>query len=259
MRSGFDLYAHGTSWLHRLDPRTKMAFVTISFGLLLLTNQIPLLVGYLVMVHVGLLRAGISWRRISWLWQRMWPLAVLILVLWPLSHPQGQPVLVAWWRMRITLPGIRQGVLAAARVTGLAFAMYVMLLTTDQAALVQGLVSVGMPFEWGLGLAIGLRFLPLLMGMYGTITDAQRARGWTPEREGLLRRLRSQGPTLVALVISSLRLTDALTLALASRGFRPGQPRTTRRSLRLRRADFACLVGLCVLTLALVALERLYR
>lgn len=259
MRSGFDLYAHGTSWLHRLDPRTKMAFVAVSFGLLLLTNQIPLVVGYLALVHVVLLRAGISSRRISWLWQRMWPLALLILVLWPLSYPEGQPVLVGWWRIRITLPGIQQGVLAALRVTGLAFAIYVMLLTTDQASLVQGLVSLGMPFEWGLGLAIGLRYLPLLLGMYGTITDAQRARGWTPEREGLLRRLRAQGPTLVALVIGSLRLTDALTLALASRGFRPGQPRTTRRPLRLGRVDFACLLGMGILTVASVAFAWGYR
>ncbi len=235
-----------------------MAFVAASFGVLLFTNQILLVVGYLVLVHVLLLRAGISSARISWLWQRMLPLAVLILVLWPLSNPGGRPVLVECWHIRITLPGIQQGVLAALRVTGLAFAVYVMLLTTDQAALVQGMVGLGLPFEWGLGLAIGLRYMPLLSGMYGTITEAQRARGWTPEREGLLRRLRAYGPTLVALAIGALRLTDALTLALAARGFRPGQPRTSRRPLRLERADRLCLLGLGVLTVALVALEWVY-
>jgi len=258
MHPGLDIYSAGTSWLHRLDPRTKMAFVGASFVVLLLTGQIPLVIGYLVLVHLALRRGGISWRRIGWLWRRIWPLTVLILLLWPLSNPVGQPVLVAWWRVRITLPGLLQGLLAALRVNALAFAVYVLLLTTDQTGLVQGLVRLGLPFEWGLALAIGLRYLPLLMGMYGTITDAQRARGWTPERAGLVRRVRAYGPTLVALVIGALRLTDALTLALAARGFRPGQPRTTRRPLRLGRMDRLCLAGLGMLSAALVALERVW-
>ncbi len=258
MGPGFDLYTAGTSWLHRLDPRTKMTFVGASFVLLLLTGQIILVLAYLVVVHAVLRRAGIPWRRIGWLWARMWPLTLLILILWPLSNPGGEPVLVQWWWIRITLPGIGQGLLAGLRVNGLAFAVYVLLLTTDQSGLVQGLVGIGLPFEWGLALAIGLRYLPLLLGMYGTITDAQRARGWTPEEEGLVRRARAYGPTLVALVIGALRLTDGLTLALAARGFRPGQPRTTRRPLQLRWADRVCLAGIGVLTLALVAAEWIY-
>jgi energy-coupling factor transporter transmembrane protein EcfT len=91
--------------------------------------------------------------------------------------------------------------------------------------------------------------------MYGTITDAQRVRGWTPEAESLLQRLRAYGPTLVALVIGALRLTDNLTFALAARGFRPGQARTTRRPLRLRRIDHVCLAALGLLTLGLMVLE----
>jgi energy-coupling factor transport system permease protein len=144
---------------------------------------------------------------------------------------------------------------AALRVNGLALAAFVLLLTTDQTELVQGLVRLGLPFEWGLTLALGLRYLPLLHGMYGTIADAQRARGWTPEREGALRRLLAYRPALVALVIGALRLTDGLTHALAARGFRPGQPRTSRRCLRLRRVDRICLFALALLTAVLLSLE----
>jgi energy-coupling factor transport system permease protein len=211
--------------------------------------------GYLVGVHVLLWQARIPGRRIGWLWRQMAPVSLLILLLWPLSSPGGKPVLVDWWWIQITLPGITQGLLAALRVNGLAFAVFTLLLTTDQSALVQGLVCLGLPFEWGLTLAIGLRTLPLLRGMYGGIVDAQRARGWTPEQAGLLRRLRAYGPTLVALVIGALRLTDTLTFTLAARGFRPGQPRTTRRPLRLRRIDWVCLAGWGVLAAGLLAFE----
>jgi energy-coupling factor transport system permease protein len=255
----FDLYASRQSRLHELDPRTKMAFVGVSFLLLLMADRLIPLLGYLVLVHGLLWRARIPWDRVGWLWRQMWPVSLLILVLWPLSNPVGSPVLLAWWRIRITLPGVRQGLLAALRVNALAFAVFVLLLTTSQTELVQGLVRLGLPFEWGMTLAIGMRYLPLLYGTYGTISDAQRARGWTPERAGVVRRLRAYVPTLVALVISALRLTDTLTLALAARGFRPGHPRTTRRPLRLDRIDRVCLAGLALVSLGAVGLRVGWR
>jgi energy-coupling factor transport system permease protein len=232
-----------------------MAFVAVSFALLLLSNQLLVVLGYLVIVHLLLWLAGVPGSRIAWLWRQMWGVSLLILLLWPVSYPIGRPVLLEWWRISITLPGLQQGLMAALRVNALALAVFVLLVTTDQTHIVQGLVRLGLPFEWGLALAIGLRYLPLLHGTYGTITDAQRARGWTPERDGLIKRLRAHVPTLVALVIEALRLTDRLTLALASRGFRPGQPRTTRRCLRFRRVDWVCLGGLGLLLVSAIALR----
>jgi energy-coupling factor transport system permease protein len=257
MDTHFDVYVAGDRWLHRLDPRTKIAFVVASFAVLLPTDCLLVVLGYLIAVHLLLWGARISRRRIAWLWRQMWPVTLLILLLWPLSHPGGEPVLLSWWRIRVTLPGVRQGLLAALRVNALAFAVFVLLLTTAQTELVQGLVRLGLPFEAGLTLALGLRYLPLLLGMYTTITDAQRARGWTPERQGPLRRLLAYRPALIALVIGALRLTDQLTFALAARGFRPGHPRTTRHQLHMRRADWLCLVGLALLTAGLLALELL--
>jgi energy-coupling factor transport system permease protein len=243
----FDLYVARRSWLHQLDPRTKLAFVGVSFVLLLLNSHLALSVVYLVVVHFLLWRASIPWDRIRWLWRQMWPVTLLILLLRPLFYPTGQPVLWAFWRVKITLPSLLQGLAAALRVDALAFAVFVLLVSTGQAQLVQALVRLGIPFEWGLALAIALRYLPLLYALYGTITDAQRARGWTAERGSLLARLRAYVPTLVALIIAALRLSDTLTLALAARGFRPGYPRTAYRSLHLGRTDWWCLAGLGVM------------
>jgi energy-coupling factor transport system permease protein len=260
MNPRFDLYVSRQSWVHELDPRTKMAFVGVSFVVLLLAKGLLLPLGYLVLVHLLLLRgAHVPWKRIGWLWRQLWVVSLLVLMLWPLSNPTGTPVLMQWWRIRITLPGMRQGAVAALRVNALAFAMFVLLVTTDQTSLVQGLVRLGLPFEWGLTLAIGLRYLPSLYGTYGSISDAQRARGWTPERAGVVRRLRTYVPTLVALVISALRLTDTLTLALAARGFRPGYPRTTRLRLRLRTMDWVCLAGLSLLLVGTIGWQLARR
>jgi len=252
-----DLYVSRDSWLHRLDPRTKMGLVAASFALLLLNNQTTLMLAYLVAVHILLRRSCVPWSRIGWLWRRMWPVSLAIFLLWPLFYPAGQPVLVEWRQIRITLPSILDGLTSALRIDALAFAALVLLVSTDQTSLVQGLVGLGLPFEWGLAMAIALRYLPLLDGSYQTITQAQKARGWSPQQSSLFRRARAQGPTLVALVISALRLTDSLTRALAARGFQPGQPRTSRRPLRMAPADHWGLGASAALLLAAIALRVL--
>jgi len=150
---------------------------------------------------------------------------------------------------------LMEGLSNALRVIDLAFAAFVLLVSTDQTCLVQGLVRLGLPYEWGLGLAIGLRYLPLLHGTYQTITDAQRARGWSPNRGSPLRRARAHLPALIALVIAALRLSDALTLALAARGFQPGQARTTRRSLHMTPTDWRALAALGFLLVAAAGLR----
>lgn len=256
MSQRFDLYVPRPSWLHRLDPRTKMAFVVASFALLLLNDQPVLMLAYLLAVHTVLRTAGIPWARIGWLWRRMWPVSLTILVLWPLFYTVGEPVLLEWWRIRITLPSLLEGLASALRVDALAFAVFVLLVATDQTRLVQGLVKLGLPFEWGLSIAIALRYLPLLDGTYRIITDAQRARGWSPEQSTLLERARAYVPTLVALVIAALRLSDSLTRALAARGFRPGYPRTSRRPLHMQQGDWYGLALSAALLAAAVVLRR---
>ncbi|MGD2164305.1 MAG: energy-coupling factor transporter transmembrane component T [Anaerolineae bacterium] len=257
MSPRYDLYVSRSSWLHRLDPRTKMAFVLVSFAMLLLNHQLALMAAYLVLVHVLLRLASVPWSHIGWVWRRMWAVSLMILVLWPLFYPGGEPVLLAWWRIRVTAPSLLQGLVSALRVVALAFSVFVLMASTDQSLMVQGLVGLGLPFEAGLALAIGLRYLPLLHGTYQTITDAQRARGWSPARRSLIQRARAYVPTLVALIIAALRLSDDLTLALASRGFQPGHPRSTRRPLRFRPADWWCLAGLSLLLVGAIALRVL--
>jgi len=251
----FDLYVSRGSWLHRLDPRTKMALVVASFILLLMSDQVLVMLAYLAAVHLLLRTAGIPWTRIGWLWGRMWPLTLMIFILWPLFYPGGEPVLLDWWLIRITRPSLLAGLAAGLRVDALAFAVLTLMVSTSQSRLVQGLVRLGLPFEWGLGLAIALRYLPLLHGTYQSIWDAQRARGWRPEHASLRQRARAYIPTLVALVIAALRLADALTLALAARGFQPGHRRTTRHPLRMHSADWWCLAVLSLLIASAIYLR----
>jgi energy-coupling factor transport system permease protein len=241
MSFAFDLYVDRPSWLHRLDPRTKLAFVILSSVLLLSFSSPFISAAFLLGIHAILWSGKVPASRLRWAWQRMWPITALILVLWPVFYPQGDKVLWQVWRIRITTQGLLQGLGTALRIDALAFAFLVLLFSTDQTRLVRGLVKLGLPYEWGLTLAIALRYLPTLYGIYATVSEAQQARGWIIGEGNFTRRLKSYLPILVAVIVTALRLADNLSLALAARGFQSGAKRTHLRELKLGPADKVCL------------------
>jgi energy-coupling factor transport system permease protein len=252
MSFAFDLYVDRPSWLHRLDPRTKLAFVIFSSILLLSFSHPFASAAFLLGIH-GILWSGkVPAKRLRWAWQRMWPITLLILFLWPIFYPQGNEVLLQVWRIKITTQGLVQGINTALRVDALAFAFLVLLFSTDQARLVRGLVELGLPYEWGLILAIALRYLPTLYGIYATVSEAQQARGWVIGEGSFIQRIKSYLPILVAVIVTALRLADNLSMALAARGFQPGAKRTYLRELELGLEDKVCLPLLALLLVVLL-------
>jgi energy-coupling factor transport system permease protein len=249
-----DLYIPGRSWLHRLDPRVKLAAALLG---LVTTFLLPSLLAqalFLAAVVMGLSLTGVPRRRLVWVARQMALPVLLILLLQPLFTPAGRE-LWALGPVRLTLGGYRAAAGLALRALNMAFVASGFLFTTDQRALVQALVGLGIPYTWGLTLSLTLRFLPAIGNLFEAVRDAQAARGWVP-KGGLLRRVREYLPVLVAVVIRTLALSDQLTLALAARGLGATGRRTVWRAPRMRRVDWITLF-LVALAFALLLLLRL--
>ncbi len=251
MRTTFDLYAPGESWLYRLDPRVKLLGVGVgslaAFLLAGVGRQLLLLVGI-----ISLLRGGrVPRHRLAWLWGQMRVLVGIILVLQPLFTVQGD-VLLGLGPLRWTVGGLAYAATLALRTLSIAYLVGGLLFTTDQRRLVQAMVRLGMPYTWGLTVSLTLRFLPTIQSLFAAIREAQAARGWVAEGN-LFRRARSYFPVLVAVIIATLRTGDQLTLALAARGLgREQGPRTVWRPLRMRPHDWAATAILLVIGAALL-------
>jgi energy-coupling factor transport system permease protein len=238
MSHRFDVYLAGDSWLHRLDPRAKLLMLLLAGAVGLMFRQIAVLAGLLLLAHLLLLSARMPADRIGWLWTRLAPLLVMILILQPLFSPGPGPDLLRLGPFRLTFAGILEGLSFALRMAALAFAAAVVLLTTESSKLVRGLVRLGLPYAWGLAVDLAIRYLPTTYGLYMTINEAQQARGWIVGQGGLIRRARSYLPILVATIIAALRLSDQLGLALAARGLGYPAKRTTLHDIHFRPIDW---------------------
>ena len=249
--TGFiDLYTEADTFLHRMDPRVKIVAVLLVTILGLVLSSLYSLLVLLAFIFVLLFLARATFSRTVFALKFVIRFMVLIILLWPIFDPSGTPVLASLGPVKITEPAIWRGVTSAARVGCLATVWYILMFTTSQRDLVRALVKLGLRFDFGLALAISLRFLPTLSATLDSIKDAQRARGLELDKGGLLRRARNYVAVLVPTIVSALRTADLLSLALQSRAYGAKADRTYLRDLKMRRADgvaLAVVVALLIL------------
>lgn len=252
MSARYDLYQPGDAYLHRMDPRTKFLLVVCGVPLQLLFRNLWIVLAALAAVHGLLLGAGITRSRLGWIWRATLPPMVMIALLWVLFYPGEGPALLEWWRIRITPVNLAEGLAVALRIGTLAFTVFVWLYTTDQATLVRGLVALGLPYEWGLTLAVALRYLPTMAGVFGMISEAQQARALDLTRGGPLHRARAYIPIVVAMLISAMRTAENLSRALESRALGAAPRRTYLRPLHYGRRDLIWTAAILLLAGLLV-------
>ena len=242
MSLAFDLYLPRSSWLHRLDPRVKLALLLAGTGLLLTYQNLFICLAWVLLNQILFVSAKVPLAKVRGAWLLMLPVSGLVALTWPLVYQEGGRVLFELGAIKITSVAVAHGLALALRLNALAQIYFLLLFTTDQMALVRGLVALGVPFDWGLTLAIALRYIPAFFGAFQMIVDAQQARGLQLNRGPWLKRLRAYLPILVAMIITALRAMDNLSRALEARAFGALPRRTMFKTLTFTRRDGAILL-----------------
>lgn len=254
MSLAFDLYLPRRSAVHHLDPRVKVVLLIAGTVTLLTFHNIFICLAWVLLNQILFLAARIPGDKIKNIWVLMLPVSLMVALTWPLAYQEGGVVLVEFWRIKITSLAVVHGFALALRLNALAQVYFLLLFTTDQMTLVRGLVRLGLPFEWGLTLAIALRYIPAFFGAFQMIAEAQQARGLNLTRGPWLTRLRAYLPILVAMIITALRTMDNLARALEARALGAVAQRTSYKSLVFTLRDWLVLwLGLLAAIILLYA------
>lgn len=245
------MFIRKRSFLHALDPRTKIFLSVGLFFVGILFNDYRVLVSlFLCEVFMLLLLAKIPFSKLFPYLRLILPLVLIALLLWPVFQREGT-VLWTWWKIIVTLEGIKMGVAMGFRLLSLIVATYLLLMTTEQRDLILALVKMGLRYDFGLMLGIALSKVPALAGIAVTIMDAQKARGLELEKGSIVEKVRKYIPILIPLIIEAIRLAEGLSIAIDSKAFGRGA-RTYLRELHFAKKDVAVtiIIGvvLCVCT-----------
>lgn len=211
------LFVSGNSWVHRLDPLTKVIMTLVALVLVFVLpgyagNGVLLLVSLAVLATGGVLRRAVP------VFTGVSVIALTFFVVQGLVYPANVHPAVAIGRVVFYREGLLLGLKLALRLYNILAATLVLVLATRPSDLVESLVRRGVSPRFGYVLISVLQIIPNMAAATATITDAQRSRGM--ETEGSLWvRLRAFVPLMGPLVTSSLIATEERALALEVRGF----------------------------------------
>lgn len=255
-------YLQGDSWIHKLDPRTKLlgtfAFVIIIF---LANNWVTygLLIAYTL---IALLASKI---KLSFFWQGIRPLiwVILFTVLLQILFTNGGEVYFQWGFIQVTSDGIINAIFIFLRFVLIISFSTLLTLTTAPLQLTDAIESVMKPLrifkfpvhEVALMLSIALRFVPTLMDEAQKIMNAQRARGVDFGEGNIFEQMKAIIPILIPLFVSSLNRAEDLATAMEARGYQGGEGRSKYRVLQYAKQDAFAGISLLIITVLLFLLK----
>ena len=242
-------YYPGNSFIHRLDPRTKILSTLLLIIAVFLANTA---VGYAALCAMVLFIILISGLPFMLVLKSVKPL-LFIIVLTLVLHAvmgQGEHVLYQWKFIKVTEEGLQLGVQMAMRLILLLMISSILTFTTSPIVLTDGIEALLSPFrvigvpahELAMMMTIALRFIPTLMEETDRIIKAQTARGADFSGGNLLVRAKNMLPILVPLFISAFRRADDLAVAMEARCYRGGEGRTRMHQLAYRSGDVMAFV-----------------
>ena len=235
-------YYPAQSFLHRLDPRTKLICLFFYMTGLFLIKEVLSFSFSIAFAAAVIACSGVPVKTVVKGLKPVWLLILITLILNFFMTYEGN-VLWQWRFMKITDAGIRKGAFMALRLILLLNVTSLLTLTTTPILLTDGLERImkrcfiPMAHELAMMMTIALRFIPTLIEETERIMKAQIARGADFETGGLLTKAKNMIPLLIPLFVSAFRRADDLAMAMEARCYRGGEGRTRLRQLQYRASD----------------------
>ena len=243
------LYLDRDTWVHRLDPRTKMLLLVGMFVLGFLFEN-PL---YGLVVLAAVLLFGYAARSLVNL-KRIWfilvTIAVMTVILWTIFGSGETPLF--WFVER---EAVLYGIGAALRIDITIVAGMIFLSTTRNEEIATGLVRLGIPYRFAFAVSTAIRLVPTIVTTGLTIGQAQRSRGLDLDSGNIIQRVRKHIPLLIPVFVSTIRSTNVFSMALESKGFGASPERTYFLEIGMTRRDAVVLAVFAVLLVAALALR----
>ena len=255
-------YFPGNSFIHRLDPRTKLIVLVVYIvALFLAVNW----VSYALMAAFLVLCIKISTIPAKSFIRGMKPLLMILIFTGVLNlfFTTDGKVLVDFWVVTITTAGLQRAIFMVVRILLLICGTFLLTYTTSPISLTDGLEALMNPLkklkvpvhELSMMMCIALRFIPTLIEETDKIMSAQKARGADFESGTLMEKAKALDPILVPLFISAFRRADELATAMECRCYQGGEGRTKMKLLRYTSWDFRAFLVAALVLAAIVTLR----
>ena len=238
-------HVRGTSWMHRLDPVAKFAWL-IPTGIFCFTTYAPLplfcmlLFGLLVATTAKIIKPLL---RVLILFAPITASIIVIQGLAPAScgNHCGAPLLIG--PFNVYTEGLSHAVSLMLRVASFQVLAFGLILSTHPSDLFASLARMRVPYLINFMISMTLQLVPVLQREVQLVLAAQRSRGMKGTGFG------SIVPSFVPVAAGAVERVQQLAISLESRAFGSKGVKTSYRRVPSGRFDlFVALLGIVVMS-----------
>jgi energy-coupling factor transport system permease protein len=255
----FIRYVPGNSFLHRLDPRTKLiGLVAIASATFLTARPLPMVIPFLFVLAFAFY-SGLAKNLLKGF---VLFIPLIIFVLFLDSFFAGDPSGTIYFSSDIWVfhPVLSEGRIMFAlamvlRLLSIGGFSLLFIMTTDYTAFVKSLKQMKFPATFSFSLGYALRSITGLYQDLGNIMDAQRSRGLEYDRNVVTKGRNALMAVTIPMTVSVLKRSQHVSDAMQSRGFGSGVQPTVYRPQRFGRQDLI-MIAAYILLIGLVMAVR---
>lgn len=235
------LYVPGESFLHKLNPLTKMVLI-IAFFVVVFPLMNPFILFAFVAFTVTLAAAAGVFKDFL---KGMYVLVPASLAMaffqtfWPAIPPPWKPLLKIG-PLTAYHEGLYYGLVFAGRIMAMGAFALLMVLVTHPVDLFISLLKIKVPYILGFMTIVTLQLIPILMREFTTVIQAQQSRGLKA------RGLTALVPSMVPLFAASMERVQQLAMSLEARAFGSSGKKTSLREVKIRAIDYAIMLSSAV-------------
>ncbi len=265
------------TWLHRLDPRVKIAWL-LSFLFATILANVPCRLALVAVLITIALSARIPWRALKQQLGFVLMFGGLLFVasmflpdstttihqprlpLEPAIATKYQFVLLQFkllsWNFLVTRKSLNLGIYSSTLLFTLIYSATIFLLTTAPEEITAGLEKLMQPLKWlkvpvteiALTLTLALRFIPLVLEEIQNLVRSITTRGINWKKLGIKNSAKVWMTVSEKFLENLLMRADQIATAMQLRGFTtPNEHQVEWQQLRIRAADVVALMFLAVL------------
>jgi len=257
-------YIRGDSFIHRLNPLSKLAYTVLTLVLVFLSTFTEDIVILLIWLAVALCfwRIGkISIRYFMGLVKLLTGIIVFITIIQGFMY-RGTTVLFTIGHYKIpggadigefTYEGLMFGIMVSLRVVTALSVLPLLTMTTSYMRLMESLTRIKIPFKFSFIFVAGMRSVPLIQETWNTAVEAQKLRAFDIDRMNIFKKaFKAYIPIVTPVILLLLRKAHDMQIAIETRAFGAPVKRTFMEDISFHKEDvifLAFIISLFILSI----------
>lgn len=263
----FGQFYDSGSFVHKLDPRTKILLLILTIVFIFITNNVWALLFAALFVAVCIAVSKVPLKLYLKNLKAILPILIFTALI-NVFYTSGGTVLWSWWRLTVSTGGLYRAFYMAMRIFLLISVSSVLTYTTTPNDLTDAIERLLYPLKFiglknavhtfAMMMTIALRFIPTLVEETEKIMNAQKARGADLENGSLIQRVKALIPILIPLLISSVRRAYELAEAMECRCYNGGEGRVRMKRLHFAHRDGVAAVSAIIFAVGVIVLNFIF-